>query len=119
MVPVFSVIANVDWWKGEGSGGHQGIFPSNYVRKIEGNSEKGVWQGDKAPYAPHPQYGYQQYPGQQQYPPPNYGQAAPYQAQPQEPAPVVVQQQQQPQKHSKLADFGKNYGKTFVNATAW
>lgn len=62
---------------------------------------------EKRGFGPPAQYGYQQYPVQQ----PNYDQPVPYQ-QP-EPAPV------EEKKSSKLAQFGKNYGKTFVNATAW
>ena len=99
----------IDWWRGEGPNGQQGIFPSNYVRRIEAPTEKGV-------FGPPAQYGYQQYPGQyQQQPPqqqPNYSQPLPYQQA--EPVPV-----QEEKKTSKLGQFGKNYGKTFVNATAW
>ena len=96
----------VDWWRGEVNG-RQGIFPSNYVRKIEApNQDK-----EKALYPPPTQYG--GYPGvQQQYQQPTYGAPAPYQAPPPE-------QQPEQKKPSRLGEFGKNYGKTFVNATAW
>ena len=101
----------VDWWRGEVNG-RQGIFPSNYVRKIEvPNQEK-----EKGAYPPPTQYG--GYPGtQHQYQPPPqqqpmYGAPAPYQAPP-------PQQQPEQKKPSRLGEFGKNYGKTFVNATAW
>jgi len=101
----------LDWWRGEGPSG-QGIFPSNYVRKIEGGAT------EKRGYTP--QYGYpgQQYPDQQ-YSQPMYGQPV---QQYQSPQPVPQQEvpvQQEEKKQSKLGQFGKNYGKTFVNATAW
>ena len=107
---------NSDWWKGEGPLG-RGIFPSNYVRKIEGpTSEKGAYGPPSAPYGggggynPGQPYGQpQQQPQQQQ---PMYGQPVPYQPQQQEPV-------KEDKKQSKLGEFGKNYGKTFVNATAW
>ena len=95
-----------DWWRGEAPNGQQGIFPSNYVRKLEVPTEKAM-------YGPPAQYGYQQYPGQYQQQQPNYGQPVPYQ----QPEQVPVQEEEK--KTSKLGQFGKNYGKTFVNATAW
>jgi hypothetical protein len=113
---IFLETTHVDWWRGEGPNGQQGIFPSNYVRKIEapekGFSEKGAAQyqggypGQHAPvYAqPIPQY---QQPVYQQPPQQQYQQQAP------------PPQQQEEHHESKLAQFGKNYGKTFVNATAW
>jgi hypothetical protein len=108
-------LTDLDWWRGESPTGQQGIFPSNYVKKIEAPAmnEKGSY------VAPVPsQYGY---PGgqQQQYqqPPQQYNQNPPYaQGQYQPPAQQQPEEQKQP---SKLAQFGKNYGRTFVNATAW
>lgn len=101
---------NNDWWRGEGPTGQQGIFPSNYVRKIESHAEN---EHEKRVAYPPPQapYGYQQYPPQQY---PGYGQPQ-YQPQPQ-PQPQEVAPEN---KSSRLGEFGKNYGKTFVNATAW
>jgi len=99
---------NNDWWRGESSSGQQGIFPSNYVRRIE-VSDKG-YPGDKAavPY---------QYPGQYA---PVYAQPQPQYQQPQQyQQPPPPQQQEEQKQPSKLSQFGKNYGKTFVNATAW
>lgn len=103
---------NVDWWRGEANG-RQGIFPSNYVKKVEGQSqEKGV-------YPPPAQYGYPGAQAQYQQTPqqPMYGAPAPYQA----PPPQQQQMEQPPpeKKPSRLGEFGKNYGRTFVNATAW
>lgn len=92
-----------DWWRGEGPNGQQGIFPSNYVRKIEAPKEKRA-------YPPPAPYESQKYPEQHQFQPPMYGQP-----QYQEPQPA----QQEEKKSGKLGQFGKNYGKTFVNATAW
>jgi hypothetical protein len=113
MVMAYKMGLMIDWWRGEGPNGQQGIFPSNYVRKIEGTNEKGAPQyGAPVPYQ---QYG-GGYPGQQ-YQQPVYQQPQYVAPQPQ-PAPA----QQEEQKHQgggKLAQFGKNYGKTFVNATAW
>lgn len=70
-------------------------------------------------YPPPAQYGY---PGaqaqyQQQPQQPMYGAPAPYQA----PPPQQQQMEQPPpeKKPSRLGEFGKNYGRTFVNATAW
>ena len=104
----------VDWWRGESQNGHQGIFPSNYVRKIEGSNDKGAPQyGAPVPYQ---QYGGGGYPGQPQYQQPVYQQSQYQAAQPQ---PAPVQQEEHKQGGGKLASFGKNYGKTFVNATAW
>jgi hypothetical protein len=55
------------------------------------------------------------YPGGYQQP-----QYAPQYVQPQQPAPQPAPQPVQEEKQQgKLAAFGKNYGKTFVNATAW
>jgi hypothetical protein len=107
---------NNDWWRGEGPLG-RGIFPSNYVRKIEGHTnEKGAYGAPPVQYGGGGGY----YPGQpyvqQQQQQPMYGQPVQYQPQP------VVQQQEpvkEEKKQSKLGEFGKNYGKTFVNATAW
>jgi hypothetical protein len=108
---LYSSQLKADWWRGEGPAGQKGIFPSNYVRKIENSPIV-----DKAAYGP-PQY--QPYPQNypppaQQYPGPSY---AP-QYQPMLPPPEQQMPQEQP-KESKLGRFGKNYGKTFVNATAW
>jgi hypothetical protein len=107
---------DIDWWRGEGQNGQKGIFPSNYVRKIE-VGEKG-YPGEKGA-VPYQGGGY---PGQMQQAPVYAQPVAQYQ---QPPPPQQYQQpppqQQQPQEHqpSKLSQFGKNYGKTFVNATAW
>jgi LAS seventeen-binding protein 1/2 len=101
---LYSDVVNNDWWRGEAQSGQKGIFPSNYVRKLEPN-EKSLAPPAPAPY---------QYPGQYQ--------PAPYQppmAQQQQPMPVQEAPAQEGQKSSKLGQFGKNYGKTFVNATAW
>lgn len=70
-----------------------------------------------AAYGPPAQYG--GYPGQQYNQQPMYSQPVqqyqpPFQQQ-QQPMPV----QQQENKQSRFSEFGKNYGKTFVNATAW
>jgi hypothetical protein len=100
---------NADWWRGELPTGQQGIFPSNYVRKIEANDRGYPSEKTPVPY---------QYASPQQYAP-TYVQPQP---QYQQPAPQQVEQpppQQQEHKSSKLGQFGKNYGKTFVNATAW
>jgi hypothetical protein len=109
----YDVSADTDWWRGEGANGQQGIFPSNYVRKLEDipqEKEKGYYPGPQQhqPYsAPPPQ----QYPGAMyqptQYAPAPYQQAAPQQQPPPE------------QKESRFGRWGKNYGRTFVNATAW
>jgi len=86
------------------------------VRKIEAPvHEKGGFGQEKGGYGPP---GYQAYPPPpQQYPGAMY-QPAPYQPGPyQQPPP----QQPPPQEHkeSRFGKFGKEYGKTFVNATAW
>ena len=86
----------------------QGIFPSNYVRKIEGPTEKDVYG------PPAPQYGY---PGQQYSQQPMYGQPVQQYKDPQAVQQLPVQQEEK--KPSRFKEFGKNYGKTFVNATAW
>jgi hypothetical protein len=99
-----------DWWRGRGPAGQEGIFPSSYVRKVDVTNEKAMVP---APFGAPPPYDYQQqapqYP-QQQYAQPPYGQ------QQYDPQPMPIQEEKRP---SKLAQFGKNYGKTFVNATAW
>ena len=99
---VFVKQANADWWRGENSTGQQGIFPSNYVRKLE-ESNRGYSDEKVAAPSQYPQH-----------------HAPPY-VQPQMPQQQQQQQQQQPEekKTSKLGQFGKNYGRTFVNATAW
>jgi hypothetical protein len=101
----------VDWWRGEGQNGHQGIFPSNYVCKIEGSNDKGAQKyGALVLYQ---QYGGGGYPGQLY-----YQQQTQYQASQSQPAPVQQEEQKQ-YGGGKLASFGKGYGKTFVNTTAW
>jgi len=113
---------NNDWWKGEDQAGQQGIFPSNYVRKLDQQNEKSADRGHGAPIysQPQPQYPAAGYPGAGYpggYQQPQY---APQYVQPQQPAPQPTPQPVQEEKHQgKLAAFGKNYGKTFVNATAW
>jgi len=67
-----------------------------------------------------PQYGYGQQYGQ---PPPSsqqYNPNPPFaQGQYQAPQQQEQQPQQEESKGGRLANFGKNYGRTFVNATAW
>jgi len=78
-------------------------------------SEKGAYVHPTAP-----QYGYGQQYGEPPPPSQQYNSNPPFaQGQYQAPQQQDQQPQQEESKGSRLANFGKNYGRTFVNATAW
>lgn len=105
---------NADWWTGK-CRGRQGLFPSNYVEKLDSASFSPEPTSMSMPIAPFPQsqmgaspYGspmsekpmYQPYPGA---------------VAPANPQPVVVQQQQQqpPQKPSRFSGLGNTVSQSF------
>ncbi|KAK7205412.1 protein that induces appearance of [PIN+] prion when overproduced [Myxozyma melibiosi] len=114
---------NPDWWRGrDKSSGREGIFPSSYVRVLDGSASH--LAPSPAPYRE--SYNVSPQPYQAPTPQPYFPPAASPQPQQQ---PVVVQQQQpqqqqqqqhqqqqQQHQHSGLEKAGKKFGKKLGNA---
>jgi hypothetical protein len=114
-----------DWWKGS-CNGREGMFPSNYVKRLEIRSPSQQlpapsYDQSQMQYSPSQQQLYNQGPQQQfqpqynnQYPQQGYSAQPPYQQQQAAPPQQVVVQQEGHQDQSHLRKFGSKLGNAAI-----